>query len=305
MNFLSIDIGGSSIKFAKLDEVGSIAERGKVVSPDNMKDFLTVFDDIISRFYPAVEGVAISAPGNIDMVKGIIHHGGLLPFLDGFEVKKHVKEKYDLSCSISNDAKSALLAEVWLGNLQNVQNGAVIVLGSGVGGAVLVNGQLLTGTNFQAGEISFMVESPDSEAPDNLIGSSLSATKFVKEAAAILAENNQLDGEIIFEEIERGQNKELLSLFTRYARKAAALISNIQTLLDSEKILIGGGISSQNILIAEINHQYHQLREKNSLVAANFPPLKIEACQYKNDSNLLGALYNLLQEYHENFFLDS
>lgn len=302
MDFLSIDIGGSSIKFAKVDEVGNITERGKVNSPNNLDDFLMVFDDLISRFSPAVKGVAVSAPGNVDMANGVIYIGGWLPFLDGFEVKKYVKEKFDLPCSISNDAKSALLAEVWLGNLQNVQNGAVIVLGSGVGGAVLINGQLLSGTNFQAGEISFMLASSDSDAPNNLIGASISATKFIKEASIILAGNDQLDGETIFKEIKKGDNKELMNLFTQYTHKAATLINNIQTLLDSEKILIGGGISSQNILIAEIIRQYHQLRKDNKVIATNFPPLQIEACQYKNDSNLLGALYNLLQEYHETFF---
>lgn len=305
MNFLSMDIGGSSIKFATVDEVGTIKERGKVASPDNLTHFLAVFDDIISTFIPTIEGVAISSPGNIDIVNGIIHQGGLLTFLDGFEVKKHVKEKFDLACSVTNDAKSALLAEVWLGNLRGIQNGAVIVLGSGVGGALLLNGQLLTGTNFQAGEISFMLRTTDSNMPKNLIGESLSATNFVKEASTILAGNEQLDGEIIFKEIETGANSELTNLFTQYTRKAAVLINNIQSLLDVEKILIGGGISSQNILITEISHQYHQLRAANPVIAANLPPLQIESCQYKNDSNLLGALYQLLQEYHGDIFSDN
>lgn len=74
------------------------------------------------------------------------------------------------------------------------------------------------------------------------------------------------------------------------------MILNVQTVINGEKIVIGGGISAQPILIKEIRHQFKLLLTNNKMLGDQVTPPEIVAAKYKNDTNLYGALYALLLE---------
>ena len=65
----------------------------------------------------------------------------------------YLKDNIDVNVTIENDGKCAALAELWCGELSNVENGAVVVLGTGIGGGIIINGKLHKGSHFSAGEV--------------------------------------------------------------------------------------------------------------------------------------------------------
>ena len=95
------------------------------------------------------------------------------------------------------------------------------------------------------------------------------------------------DGKTVFKSLNQGGNEELKTLFQSYCHDIAILIFNLQSLLLLEKVTIGGGISSQLLLIDEINHQYHDLLSQRG--HEQFEALPIQAARFHNESNLIGA----------------
>lgn len=153
-NYLSIDIGGTNVKYAELDNAGQIIKKEKVNTIHDKEKFLAEIDQIVVKCVDkGVKGIAFCAPGKI--AKTEIHFGGALPFLDGVDFAKRYK-KYNLPIAVINDGKASVLAENWLGSLKDMKNCASITLGTGLGGGIIVNGKLLNGAHYQAGEVSFL-----------------------------------------------------------------------------------------------------------------------------------------------------
>lgn len=156
--YLSIDIGGTNLKYALIDEKGHILEKDRVkTDAKNLTAFMENMYEVIDSYQDQFEGIAICAPGKIDTENKIIYFGGALKFLDGLNLQDALGDKYNVPISVENDGKAAALSEQWLGELRGVDTGVAITLGTGVGGGVVVNNHLLHGWTFQAGELSWMI----------------------------------------------------------------------------------------------------------------------------------------------------
>lgn len=291
--YLSIDIGGSAIKYATIDRAGNIIHGDKCPTPDNLEAMYGQLSTIIEAIPNHLKGIGICSPGRVDVQTGTIYNGGALPFLHEVSFKQFIEEKYHVPCAVSNDGKAAALSEVWLGNLKDVDNGVAIVLGTGVGGGIIVNGELILGSHFQAGELSFLLRSPGKIELSNVIAFSASAVYFIKRAATLLELDDDNDGLAVFEAIKANDNEALQTLFADYCKEIAFIILNLQATLDISKAVIGGGVSAQPVLIEEIKRQYTTIREGSAAFCAAFEPVEIEACKFRNDANLLGAIYQL------------
>lgn len=297
--YLAIDIGGSFVKFSQVDYSGNLYENKKVKTPTSLLAMMQFIEELIETLKTEIKGVGISCPGRVDIQTGMVYNGGALPFLHEFSFKQFIEDKYGIPCAVCNDGKAAALSEMWLGHLKEIPNGAAIVLGTGVGGGLIANGEILQGSHFQAGELSFMPRQAQSAKTTDLIGFSCSAVAFVQKSAQLLDLPDLDDGQAVFAEILTGENAKLQALFSTYCREIGHIILNLQAILDIEKVVIGGGISAQPILIEEINRQYHLLRSQSELISSSFAPVVIEKCRFGNEANLLGAIYQLLLNYEQ------
>lgn len=90
-------------------------------------------------------------PGLIDFERGFVFHGGALDCIKNINLQTILEDMLSLPVSIQNDGKCAALGEKWKGALQNVSNGIAIVIGTGIGGGIISNNQLVTGHNYSAG----------------------------------------------------------------------------------------------------------------------------------------------------------
>ena len=291
--YLVFDIGGTFAKYAIMDQEGSIIKKGKASSGytdvNEFKEAIAaLIDENISE---EIEGIAFSCPGVIDIHEGVIYNGGSFPFLHEFALVKWLEDSYHLPVSIENDGKAAALAEVWLGSIKENKNAVVLVLGSGVGGGLVIDGKLYRGSRFSAGEVSFLTTKYQMETKESTyFGMEGSAVRMVQTIAALNGLDKCADGREVFSYIKK-ENQPSWKIFTEYCRNIAVQILNLQYILDPEVFAIGGGISSQPIVTEQIQSEIRELIAENSFHKAN---PKIVTARFQNDANLYGALYHFL-----------
>lgn len=294
--YLVIDVGGTAIKYARMDEDANFLSKGEIKTP---RESLDVFVETIANLYTEnkdVSGIAMSAPGRIDADTGYIYTGGALEYNRDVPLRDLIKAKVSVEVSIDNDAKCAANAEVWKGSLQNVKCGMVLTIGTGIGGAVVIDGKVHRGHNFTSGEVSFLPTTLLPEGHPLRIWAMINSTGNLVEnyAKAKNLELNEVNGKIFFDAIQANDtiaNK----ILGDFSESFAIGLFTIQTILDTETIAIGGGISAQKALIDSLNQKTDELFEQ-----FNWAPQKrmnIIPCFFGNDSNLIGALYHHLNLY--------
>lgn len=302
MQFLSIDIGGTYTKYAVVTNEGQIVHQGKMSTPDNLDDLVTQLIAVKKNLQAdwQLDGISLSCPGKVQKGSHLIEHGGSLPYLDQQELTKLIGEDdFPESHLLTiNDAKAAALAEYWQGTLVGSKQSLVVTLGTAIGGAILINGEVLEGSHFQAGELSFIAYTGQDRSLSNRlipnIGDSLSAVGFVEAAAKILGLPSA-KGELVFDSIARGDHI-LQPLFKQYCKDLANVLLTVDTVLDLDRIAIGGGVSSQPILIQEISHQLQILHDSIKARNQHLTLPVVVACQFQNDANLLGSAYALMKQ---------
>ena len=133
--YLTLDVGGSAIKYALIQEDLKILEKSSVPTPrDTLDNFIETIGKLYDQYAVDIEGIAISMPGIIDPEKGYSYTGGALRYIDKLETVKVLKQRCPVNITIGNDAKCAANAEIGYGHLQDIQDGAVVILGTGIGG---------------------------------------------------------------------------------------------------------------------------------------------------------------------------
>lgn len=296
MYYLTIDVGGTQIKYAVMTENGEQVSHGQVSTPkDGVETFLERIYSVVDGCLEKLSGIAFSVPGKVDTAEGVIYFGGALQYLDGLRIVALLEEKYGLPVSVQNDAKAAALAELWQGSLKGVQDGAVIVLGTGVGGGIILDGKLRLGPHFQAGELSLSILDASKDGFDKAVGYSGSAVRMISQVNEALGHADKTNGLLAFEAICRKDDR-AYPIFQQYCRQIAYLIVNLQAFFDLTTYAIGGGISSQPILVAEIRHQLDQFLNSNPILKLNVPEVSIVQATFTNDANLYGALFTLLSK---------
>ena len=293
MKYLVLDIGGSAIKYALMTEELEFIEKGKKPTPrDNIENFIEVVGEIYDEYKDDIEGMAISMPGVLDSEKGYTYTGGSLTYNNGKEIVKILQERCPTKITIENDGKCAALAEVWKGSLKDYDDGIVIVLGTGVGGGIVRDKKIYKGKNFFAGEFSFISTNVnDTEGVKNWWGFISGSQELIGNAAKVKnIPVEELDGYTVFE-YANNKDEEILKVLDDFTYKLAVQIFNLQCILDPEVLAIGGGISSQDILIEYIQKNVDKYHKSFKL---DVPKPNVVRCKFKNDANLIGALYSFI-----------
>ena len=294
MKYLVLDVGGTAIKYALMIEKLEFLEKGKIKTPrDSIENFIDNIGNIYDKYKNDIEGMALSIPGVLDSDTGYMYTGGSLEYNTDKNMLKVLGERCKTKIAIENDGKCAALAELWKGNLQECENGVVILLGTGVGGGIIKDKKLYKGKHFFAGEFSFIagninvMSNNDKEWWGSLNGLDGLLDDFAKVKNL---NRNEIDG-IKFFEYANNDDKDALEILNKFTYKTALAIINLQCILDADKYLIGGGISEQDILIKYIKKN---IDDYHSQFEYFVPKPVVDRCKFRNDSNLIGALYNFL-----------
>lgn len=303
--YLLIDIGGTFIKYSLTDAHAQKVSGGKVPTPlTGMDDLLAAIEGFAAPWKGQFEGCAVSMPGRIDTKRGIAHTGGILSgFMWEQPFAALLEQQLGVPVTIANDGKCAAAAEAWTGSLAGVDNGLVLVLGTGIGGGIILNGKVYMGSHSAAGEVSNLVTELGSMEGDDfrfdVIGKVAESPVWAGKASAsgliaayaaekqLPAHGPQPTGEEIFAAYAAGEPEACRAL-KKFARRVALGIIGLQSVLDVERVAIGGGISAADALLPATQTELDDLFARCPV----FPMLEPELvrCRYGNDANMIGAL---------------
>lgn len=293
--YLSIDVGGTAIKYGLLHEDGAILSTDSIPTPkESIEEFYAVLDEIVSPVSQTISGIAMSMPGRIDNQTGHVHTGGAISrYMTNVPLGTLLSERYHLPVAIENDGKCAALAELWLGNLKDVESGAVMLVGYGIGGGIVLNRRLYRGIHDTAGEFCCML----TDYSKNITSSLFNTSNGIFGLLRPYAERKQIPADSItgkdfFLSLEN-QDKDAQQVFDHYIHHFVSGIFTLQAVLDLERICIGGGISKQELLILALSDAVSkEFEHMPNYIAVHQP--QIVACAFNNDANLIGALKNFI-----------
>lgn len=288
-----IDIGGTAIKVGVLDKLGKIYHKDELKVYHDIDMFTNnIFNWIenIKEKYD-IEGIAISSPGAVDVKLGVIGGASAIPCIHGPNWKEMLFNKFKLNVSIENDANCAALAESFNGAGKDIKDIMFVVCGTGIGGAIIHNGQIHHGKNLHGGEFGYMLMEEENGEFKNFseVASTMSFVRKVRKHY----NDDSWDGKKVFEEAKKG-NRICQEVIDKFYLNLAKGIFNLQYIYDPDIILLGGAISEREDFVNEINKKLDYLLEKIEI--AKVKPI-VSTCKHKKDANLIGALANYLSEY--------
>lgn len=291
MTYLVIDVGGTFVKYALMNEQCEFIEKGKIPTiPEPLDAFIDSLTTIYRTYSDQVAGIALSMPGLIDGSKGFMYTGGFISCISNLNIIETLQQQCPVPITVGNDAKCAALAELWQGSLQNCNNAITLVVGTGVGGAIIQNGRVLNGSHFMAGEFSYVLAGRTSQPSINqAFGLCSGIPGLIRYASKKMHRpESELDGMTIFQAANCG-HQNAIEAIRSYSADLALQISNFRFILDPEKIAIGGGISAQPLFLQLIKEELKKVNDIYEPWGITIP--EVVNCKFFNDSNLIGALY--------------
>ena len=159
--YLGVDIGGTAVKLGLVDDTGRVLRRAeRSVSFDGYKTPIldtvqtAIRDFLGSHDVPKLEGIGVSATGQIDSRRGVVAGtcGNFRGWI-GVDIKGTLEREFGLPVTVANDANCMVLGEVWVGAAKGYTDVIGVTLGTGVGGGIITGGRLLEGARGLGGEL--------------------------------------------------------------------------------------------------------------------------------------------------------
>jgi len=286
-NILAIDIGGTAIKYGVLNEAGTLLFERKTAT-EAMKGGRHLVEKVCTLIQEAVDahqisGVSIATPGIVDTEKGeMLWANDNLPGYQGTQWKHVISSRFDIPCEVENDAYCAGIAEYHSGALQGVGVGLCLTIGTGIGGALLIDGKVFHGASFSAAEIGYLI------LPQGSFEAVGSAKPLVENVAAARGlAPDEVNGYDILQQAKAG-DPIASDAIANMCDILGTGIANICYVVNPEVIAIGGGISTEK------EYLYPQIRAAiDQYLMPDFAQkVTLRFAEHENLAGILGAFYN-------------
>jgi ROK family protein (putative glucokinase) len=300
-----IDVGGTTIKCGFFDLEGNLLDKWEIVTR-TMEKGKYILSDIADTITAKMKekslkkeqilGVGVGVPGPVNEAGEVLCAVNL--FWENVQIERDLEHLLDLPIKAGNDANVAALGEMWKGGGIGYQNLVMITLGTGIGGGVIYNGHIVTGSNGSAGEIGHIHVENNLENDCNCgkrgcLEQVASATGIAKLARDILhTENGQsclqkkdiITAKDVFDAVKAGDliAIKIAEKFGEYLGKALA---NIAVIIDPQVFVIGGGVSKAGSILLEYIEKYY-----NSYIFRGCQNTKFSLAKLGNDAGIYGAV---------------
>ena len=288
--YICLDIGGTAIKYGLADSRGRLFNKDSlpnVIAKDGVDAFLDQVLGLIGSYqkYFKIQGAAISMAGMINPQTGeVLHAAPHFPGLTGTNLVQLVSRKLQLPCRVENDVNSAALGEYWLGNGRGAKSLFCITIGTGIGGAFVLDGKLWPGNSFTAGEVGQAKLGGRNHWED-----AASVTALVQKAARLKGVDPEtLNGKILCEMVRHG-DKPLHRLLRETVHQWATGIAAICYMMNPQRVILGGIMAQQDLLEPMLQDSL-----KKELLPVVLDKTTVAFAGLGNDAGLIGALYNFL-----------
>ena len=250
MRIAVVDIGGTNIKSGmwendEIKEVRETATNAKLGGAHVMNAVLEIL-----REFKDFQAVGISTAGQVDSDKGmILYANDNIPGYTGTKIKEIIEGEFHVPVAVQNDVNSAAIGEAFYGAGRGANDFLCLTYGTGVGGAIIVNGEVYTGAGYSAGEFGGIVTHPEDRNPSEDIFSGCyeryaSTTALVKCAGE---RNSQLkNGRDIFARIGE---KEVMDLVDQWILEIVYGLTTLVHIFNPSMVVLGGGIMEQEYVV--------------------------------------------------------
>lgn len=282
--YVSIDIGGTAIKYGLLSADGIIIHRGETPTeawkggPSILEKAITITD----RFYQEHEiaGICISTAGIVNTEKGLIQHSApLIPGYTGICFKEPMQQRFCVPCEVENDVNCAGLAEYLTGAGKESDPMLMLTVGTGIGGCLVTGGHVFHGVSYSACEVGYMhMLGSDFQT----LGSASSLVKKIAERKQEPVEN--WNGLRIFSEARLG-NSVCIKAIDEMTDIIGLGIANLCYVLNPQTVVLGGGIMAQEDYLKD----KIQTAVTSYLIDSIASHVTVTFAKHRNDAGMLGA----------------
>lgn len=281
----ALDIGGTSIKSGvwvnksvqEIREQDTNAKNGGCYVMERAKEIL--------HSYSGFDAIGISTAGQVDSVKGQIRYANEnIPGYTGMQVKEILEKEFSVPVAVENDVNAAAIGEAKFGAGKDQKDFLCITYGTGVGGAIVMDGRVYTGSAFSAGEFGGIIVHPEArkqgEPFSGCYEKYASTTALVRMAQEY---DKTLDsGRKIFSRIDES---EIQALVGRWIDEIVYGLVSVIHIFNPSCIVMGGGVMAQPYII-------RQVKEKTQAqIMDSFRNVELRQAELGNQAGLLGAAF--------------
>lgn len=299
-----VDIGGTTVKIGLFDETGSLLDKWEIPT-NKANNGESILQDIAESLLAKMKekgireedlaGIGVGAPGAVDD-EGTLVGGAVNIGWKPFNIPEALNAYIKVPVKAANDANAAAFGEMWKGGGRGCQNMVAVTLGTGVGGGIIVGGNILTGATGAGGEIGHIhIEDDETEEcgckQKGCLEQYASATGIVRLARRRLAKDEkpsvlrgqELSAKSVFDAVKEKDEvaMEIAEQFGEYLGKGLAAVAGV---VNPELFVIGGGVSKAGeILLSYVEPQFQKY------VFQQCRGARFVLAQLGNDAGIFGA----------------
>jgi len=289
---IGVDMGGTNLRIAAISTEGQLLEKSTTgVKLALGRDY--VIGEMCEAILHLMEryrtvgrflGAGIGVPGIIDVEAGMMRKSANLPGWSDYPVRDEIERRLGARVFLDNDANVAALGEKWLGAARDAADMAMITLGTGIGGAIILNDKIFYGMSGMAGEFGHVTIEPDgvpcgcgNRGCAERYASATAVVRMAREAIARgdapqLAQAARSDPDFsaksVYDLALKG-DAAAQRIFTRFGEALGILLADLVNVLDLDMFVIGGGVvSAWDAFAAKM---FSELRERSLVYAASAP----------------------------------
>ena len=294
---IGVDLGGTNLRIAAVTGDGRLLEKvtlGTKVALGRdhvINEMCDAIHRLSAKYQEAGKllGAGIGVPGIIDMQTGMLRKSANLPGWEEYPVRAEIEKRLrilneDARVVLENDANVAALGEQWLGAARGVPNMAVVTLGTGIGGGIVLGGKIWHGMNGMAGEFGHVTLEPEgrpcgcgNRGCAEQYASASAIVRMAREAiasgeapelAAAASSDAEFGAKSIYNLAIQG-DEHARRIFRSFGRYLGILLAGLINVLNLDRFVIGGGVSSAWDAYAP--NMFEELRERSLVYAATAP----------------------------------
>jgi glucokinase len=294
---IGVDLGGTNLRVAAIDSAGQVINRISIpatyeAGPQHVVgDIVTAVQQIRTHCgQGGLSGVGIGVPGYIDMQAGVIIGSANLPGFQDFPIRDEIQRHLSTYIILENDANAAALGEMWMGAGRNVKDMILMTLGTGIGGGIIINGEVLHGSQGMAGEFGHMTVFPEGNPCGcgnyGCLEKHASATAIAAMGRMMHFQHDVNTAAEVFELAKAG-NKRAEMVFEAMGRALGIALANLMNVFNfSLYVLSGGPLPAWDFFAPAM---FKEVKRRSFTYERTNP--RVEKALLGADAGLFGAAY--------------
>jgi glucokinase len=289
---IGVDLGGTNLRIAAISSDGQLLQKVALATKTALgpNHVITEMCDAIRQLSEKYQregkflGAGIGIPGIVDLHTGMLRKSANLPGFEEYPVRAEIEHRLKAPVVLENDANVAALGEQWLGAARGVPNMAVVTLGTGIGGGIVLGGKIWHGMNGMAGEYGHVTVEPEgvpcgcgnrgcaeryaSASAILRMAKEAIATGHAPELAKAASSDPEFGAQSIYNLAMRGDEPSR-RIFHTFGRYLGIMLAGIVNVLNLDMYVIGGGVVSAWDAYAPT--MFEELRARSLVYAATAP----------------------------------